>query len=57
MLILVDVIQFGSLNNLVPHEPWAFGEEVEEVSRIAINRRYILLPFFYTLFYQASKTG
>ncbi len=39
------------------HEPWAFGEEVEKVSRIAIERRYRLLPYLYTLFYEASISG
>jgi alpha-glucosidase len=38
-------------------EPWAFGKETEDVSRTALNRRYRLLPYFYTLFYEASETG
>jgi len=38
-------------------EPWAFGQEIENVSRTALNRRYRLLPYFYTLFHEASKTG
>ncbi len=38
-------------------EPWAFGPEVEQASRIAIERRYILLPYFYTLMHEASTTG
>jgi len=38
-------------------EPWAFGEEIENVSRTAINRRYRLLPYYYTLFHEASTTG
>ena len=38
-------------------EPWVFGSAVEQVSRIALQRRYRLLPYIYTLFYQASKTG
>jgi len=38
-------------------EPWAFGPEIENVSRMALNRRYRLLPYFYTLFHEASKTG
>jgi len=38
-------------------EPWAFGQEIEDVSRTALNRRYRLLPYFYTLFYEATKTG
>ena len=38
-------------------EPWAFGPEIESVSRVALNRRYRLLPYFYTLFHEASNTG
>lgn len=38
-------------------EPWAFGPEIEKTSRIALERRYRLLPFFYTLFYNSHKTG
>jgi len=38
-------------------EPWAFGEEIEKTSRIALERRYRLLPYIYTLFYEAHKTG
>jgi alpha-glucosidase len=38
-------------------EPWAFGPAIEKTSRIALERRYRLLPYFYTLFYGAHKTG
>lgn len=38
-------------------EPWAFGPEVEKVSQLAMNRRYRLLPYSYTLFHDASITG
>lgn len=38
-------------------EPWAFGPEVEKASRIAIERRYILLPYFYTLMHEAATDG
>ncbi|MCL1943426.1 MAG: DUF5110 domain-containing protein [Candidatus Azobacteroides sp.] len=38
-------------------EPWAFGPEIEKVSQTAIGRRYRLLPYFYTLFREASQTG
>jgi alpha-glucosidase len=41
----------------IDKEPWAFGPEVESVSRIALNRRYRLLPYLYTLFSEASKTN
>ena len=43
----------GSINQ----EPWSFGEEVEQVSKEALMRRYRLLPYLYTLFWESSKTG
>ncbi|KAK6934857.1 Glycoside hydrolase family 31, partial [Dillenia turbinata] len=39
------------------HEPWSFGEECEEVCRLALKRRYRLLPHMYTLLYMAHTTG
>jgi alpha-glucosidase len=41
----------------IDKEPWAFGPEVEETSRLAIQRRYRLMPYIYTLFHQASVDG
>lgn len=38
-------------------EPWMFGKEVEDISRNALNRRYRLLPYLYTLFWEASHSG
>lgn len=38
-------------------EPWAFGPEVEEICRTALETRYRLLPYLYTLFYESSQTG
>ena len=38
-------------------EPWAYGEAIETVSRTALERRYRLLPYLYTLFYESSQTG
>ena len=40
-----------------PQEPWAYGEEVEDISRLALNRRYRLLPYLYTLFRESSQNG
>ena len=41
----------------IQKEPWAFGPEVEETSRLALQRRYRLLPYYYTLFHEASQNG
>ncbi|PZX50956.1 glycoside hydrolase family 31 protein [Algoriphagus chordae] len=38
-------------------EPWAFGEEVEEISRTYMNLRYKLLPTLYSSFRKSSQTG
>ncbi|XP_042039344.1 alpha-glucosidase 2-like [Salvia splendens] len=39
------------------HEPWSFGQECEEVCRLALQRRYRILPLLYTLFYFAHTRG
>ncbi|XP_020571578.1 uncharacterized protein LOC110018570 [Phalaenopsis equestris] len=41
----------------IDQEPWSFGEECEEVCRLALLRRYRLMPHLYTLVYQAHKRG
>lgn len=46
-----------SAKSSAPQEPWAFGKEVEDIARTALNRRYKLLPYLYTLFWEASQTG
>ncbi|HZX75472.1 MAG TPA: TIM-barrel domain-containing protein, partial [Cyclobacteriaceae bacterium] len=38
-------------------EPWSYGEEVEMIARNYIKLRYQLLPYIYSLFYEASQTG
>ena len=40
-----------------PHEPWSFGPEVEAAARTALERRYRLLPYLYTVFREAAETG
>ncbi len=46
-----------SMKGTKNQEPWSFGEEIEVVSRVAMQRRYRLLPYFYTLFYESSVNG
>lgn len=38
-------------------EPWAFGSEIENVARTALERRYRLMPYLYTLAMNASVSG
>ena len=38
-------------------EPWSFGPRVEAICRRALQTRYRLLPYLYTAFEEASRTG
>ena len=38
-------------------EPWVYGTEVENACRTAIQRRYRLLPYLYTLFQESATNG
>lgn len=46
-----------SMQGSPSQEPWAFGEEVEAISRQYIELRYRLLPYLYTAVWQAAATG
>ncbi len=46
-----------SIQGSKAHEPWSFGKEVEQVSREALQRRYRILPYLYTLFWESSQNG
>ncbi len=38
-------------------EPWAFNQEVEEISKKYIKLRYKFIPYLYDLLWQGEKTG
>lgn len=38
-------------------EPWQFGPEYEDIYRKYVKLRYRLIPYFYDLFYEESRTG
>jgi alpha-glucosidase len=40
-----------------PREPWEFGAEAQAILSRALGLRYRLLPYWYTLAWQASRTG
>ena len=46
-----------SARNTHPQEPWAFGEPYESSIRSMLRLRQRLLPYLYTLFEQAHRTG
>lgn len=46
-----------SMVNSRDSEPWAFGEEVEQVSRNYIRLRYKLMMYLYSSFYESTISG
>lgn len=46
-----------SCDGTVNQEPFAFDAQTEDICRRAINRRYRLLPYIYTLFEECSRTA
>lgn len=46
-----------SMINTRDSEPWSYGEDTEQISRNYIRFRYKLMPYIYSCFYEASKTG
>lgn len=38
-------------------EPWMFGDHYTNLFRSVIRKRYALLPYWYTLFYENEKSG
>jgi len=64
--LLVRFVQLGALlpfcrnHNAMQNldqEPWAFGEPYESAYRNAIETRYRLMPYLYTLFHEAATSG
>lgn len=41
----------------IDQDPAALSESVQNSSRTALNIRYRLLPYLYTLFYESHTTG
>ncbi len=38
-------------------EPWVYGKELEKINRELINQRYKLLPYLYSVAYEATQNG
>ena len=63
------LVRFAQLGALLPfcrnhnmlgqpdQEPWSFGEPYESAYRTAVELRYRLMPYLYTLFHEAATSG
>jgi alpha-glucosidase len=46
-----------SVTGAADKEPWVWGKEVEQICRSALELRYRLMPYLYTLFWEAAQRG
>ncbi|MBE9048902.1 glycoside hydrolase family 31 protein [Nostocales cyanobacterium LEGE 11386] len=46
-----------SANNVQPRTPWSFGEPILSIVREFLRLRYCLIPYLYTLAWEANQTG
>ncbi len=46
-----------SAKNTADQEPWSYGQPYEDIARQAIELRYQLLPYLYSLFAQCWQSG
>ncbi len=52
---LLPFARAHSEKTTLAHEPWSFGPACERTCRLALERRYALLPYLYTLFWRAAQ--
>ena len=57
MGVFFPFVRNHSIKGSAQQEPWAFTPEVLDACRTAINRRYMLMPYIYTAFREASVDG
>lgn len=57
MGMLYPLMRGHSMIGTHRHEPWSFGDRVENICRRYIELRYRLMPYLYTLFWEAATTG
>ena len=57
MGVFFPFVRNHTIDGSVNQEPWAFTPEVLNACRTAIERRYVLMPYIYTLFREASVDG
>jgi alpha-glucosidase len=55
--VFFPVMRAHSEHDAIPHFPWLFGNEAESAIRKALDLRYRLIPFYYSLAHQAHDTG
>lgn len=57
MGVFFPFVRNHNIKGTIDQEPWAFTPDVLDACRTAINRRYRLMPYIYTIFREASQNG
>jgi len=52
-----DKIAESERTNRMDQEPWVFGDQNTDLAKEAIELRYELLPYLYSVFHQHTQTG
>ncbi len=55
--VFFPIMRSHSALRRTPRFPWLFGPEAESAIRKAINLRYRLIPYYYSLAYETHETG
>lgn len=55
--VFFPIMRAHSAISRTPHFPWLFGPDAENAIRKAIDLRYRLIPFYYSLAHQTYETG
>jgi alpha-glucosidase len=55
--VFFPVMRSHSALSMVPHFPWLSGQEAEDAIRKALDLRYQLIPYYYSLAHETYETG
>jgi alpha-glucosidase len=55
--VFFPIMRSHSSNRVQPRFPWLYGEQAETAIRKALELRYRLVPYYYSLAYEASEKG
>jgi alpha-glucosidase len=54
---MLPYFRVHSMAGTAPHEPWVFGDKIEQIARYYLELRYRLLPYLYSAFAQCAHEG
>ena len=55
--VFFPIMRAHSTREVMPHFPWLYGTEAENAIRRALELRYRLIPYYYSLAHETAETG